>query len=304
MKDIIIDLDPGIDDAFALIVALNTPIFNIKMLSSVSGNVPLKIATKNLLHLLEISKLSIPVYMGAKKPLKGKAHHATEIHQKTGLGNYTFNGNITRALKNSVEAMYQTLISSPKKISLVALGPLTNIALLFKKHPEVLKKIKEFIFMGSSIYGKGNVTDFAEFNTFCDPHALKFIIDLNIPMTIIPMELGQQKYFSPAKINKIKSLNKAGEILEKMFSGYNLLPGEVSKTGSITNHDLCAIAYAFDKTIFKTQKSKITVSLNKKTYGQTFITPHKNGNVTLCLDAYDKKLFEYACGAVSKSVID
>lgn len=304
MKDLIIDLDPGIDDAFATLVALNTPEFNIKMLSTVSGNVPLKTATKNLLHLLEISKISLPVYMGAKKPLKGKAHHATEIHQKTGLGNYKFKKVSTSPLKNAVEAMYQTLMRSKNKTTIVALGPLTNIANLFKKYPEVISKVKEFVFMGSSIYGKGNVTEFAEFNTFYDPHALKFMIDLNIPMTIIPKELGEQEYFNQTKINKIKSLNRAGQILQQMFSGYNLLPGEVLKKGSITTHDLCAISYTYDKTMFKTQKAKITVSLDKNTYGQTFITPNPKGNITLCLDADDQRLFDYACNAISKSQIE
>lgn len=169
---IIIDTDPGIDDATAISIALSHPQFDVKMISTVNGNVGIEKTTANALKLKRFFNSSVPVHRGASQPLINDIFEATSIHGESGMDGYEFpqiNQDDLTSI-HAVEAMRNLLVNTQEPLTLIAIGPLTNIAILLTSYPEVQPFIKEIVLMGGST-GRGNVTPLAEFNIYCDPEA-------------------------------------------------------------------------------------------------------------------------------------
>ncbi len=176
---IIIDTDPGIDDAAAISLALHHPQLDVQLISTVHGNVPLQRTTRNAQQLIEHFHAHVPVASGAASPLVQKAVHAPHVHGESGMAGYTFDEPTTSLMsKNSVEAMKDLLLQSTTPITLVPIGPLTNIALLLKMYPEVHTYIHQIVLMGGSV-GNGNVSVAAEFNVYADPEAAHIVFNSN-----------------------------------------------------------------------------------------------------------------------------
>lgn len=189
---IIIDNDPGIDDAAAISVALNPPYFDVHMISTVNGNVDIDKTTANALKLKAFFNSEVPVHKGASKPLLSPIREASHVHGESGMDGYDFPSISTDNLSSihAIEAMRNTLINAKKPITLIALGPLTNIALLLNTYPETKQYIKEIILMGGST-GRGNVTPLAEFNFYCDPEAAHIIFTSGLSITMIGLDLAR-----------------------------------------------------------------------------------------------------------------
>lgn len=166
---IIIDTDPGIDDAAAISIALNHPEIDVKMITTVHGNVNIDKTTRNALQLKAFFESDVPVHRGAVAPLINAPIDASHVHGETGMGGYELPEPSPELLASNraIEAMRETILESDEPITLVPIGPLTNIALLFKTYPEVKSNIKAIVLMGGSA-GRGNVTPAAEFNIYCD----------------------------------------------------------------------------------------------------------------------------------------
>ena len=176
-RPIIIDTDPGIDDAVAIAVALFNEQLNVKLITTVAGNVGLDKVTYNAMRLLKyLGKEEIPVAAGAHKPLLRDVIDASGIHGKTGMEGFDFEEpDMTKLLKDSaIDVMKKVLLSSEENITLVSIGPLTNIALLIATYPEVIEKIEEIVLMGGST-GRGNCGVMSEFNFHADPEAAKMV---------------------------------------------------------------------------------------------------------------------------------
>ncbi|RRQ95217.1 ribonucleoside hydrolase RihC, partial [Enterococcus faecalis] len=165
---IIIDTDPGIDDATAISIALSHPQFDVKMISTVNGNVGIEKTTANALKLKRFFNSSVPVHRGASQPLINDIFEATSIHGESGMDGYEFQQINQDDLTSihAVEAMRNLLVNTQEPLTLIAIGPLTNIAMLLTSYPEVQPFIKEIVLMGGST-GRGNVTPLAEFNIYC-----------------------------------------------------------------------------------------------------------------------------------------
>ncbi|MHA1797819.1 MAG: nucleoside hydrolase, partial [Candidatus Helarchaeota archaeon] len=168
-----IDTDGGIDDILALIIALNSPELDVVGISTVAGNVRVEKATENVLNFLKIyERTEIPVYIGSEKPLKRDLLTAEHVHGNDGIGNLNLGpASIRPSNENYLEGLKKAIENHPKEISLITLGPLTNIAKFIKNFPDSAKKIKKIVIMGGAFFKSGNVTPHAEFNIFVDAEA-------------------------------------------------------------------------------------------------------------------------------------
>lgn len=192
-RPIIIDCDPGIDDAMALLLlAQFKDNFDIKLITSCAGNIPIDITTKNLQFFAENFFNGVRIAKGSRIPLVKKPINAVHVHGKNGLGSYEIPEQNYPYDNDAVESMYDVLNNSQEKITLVTLGPMTNIAKLMIRYPEVKEKIDVIYSMIGSIDGTGNMTDYSEFNAYYDPEAFDIVVKCNIPMIINPMQLGNE----------------------------------------------------------------------------------------------------------------
>lgn len=250
-RNIIIDCDPGIDDAVAIIYAVaNDDRLNILGLTTVTGNQTIEKVTGNALKLVSLLNKDIKVAMGADTPLIREKRSVAGVHGTTGMGNYELPEPTVKLQKeNAVEFLKNTILASKEKITLVPIGPLTNIALLFKVYPEVKENIDEIVLMGGAIHG-GNVTSHAEFNIWADPEAAKIVFDSKVKIVMAGLDVTHSAglYKDDVKelmASKGKVSYMCGQILDFYFQGDHV------KNGTFTPiHDACAIMYLLHPEIY------------------------------------------------------
>ena len=296
MEKVIFDLDPGVDDSMALILALNHPEIDVKLITTVFGNVGLEQTTKNACFIAEnFGGRDIPIYYGADKGIKTDNINAANVHGKTGLGAKIVAQNISKIPNNrenygALEAMRDCIQENKGEINIICVGPTTNLARLFLKYPEVIPLIKRIVLMVGSIDGKGSITPYSSFNAYCDPEAIDVIIRHNIPIAISPKEMGITSFFDEKQRLKFKRSGKFGPFIYDLCEGYK---DTLLKQGEYALHDTCALFSILDTDIFTRQKvdMKINVSQDIKR-GQTIFVPNKNSNITLLKKADKKKLFK------------
>lgn len=191
MRKIIIDTDTGSDDAVALIMALKSKDIIIKAITTVCGNIPLDLATKNALMTIEIvDTQKPPVYMGAAKPLFRDLVTAVNVHGEDGMGDCNLiHPVLTAESKHAVDAILEIVDNYPEEIEIVTIGPVTNIALAILKAPGIMKNTKHIYSMGTSGFGEGNTTPVAEFNVYVDAEAYSIMLNSGIPITIIGFDV-------------------------------------------------------------------------------------------------------------------
>ncbi len=189
----IIDTDPGADDVLALIMALNSPDLDILALTTVEGNARLEHTTANALRLLAyMGRGDIPVYAGSSTPIVGEFHHAYEVHGDEGLTVRLPDTDNTPADGNAVDYIIETAMASPGEITLFALGPLTNVARALRQEPRLKDAVKRVYIMGGQGDGSGNVTPYAEFNIWDDPHAANVVFGSGAPVTLLGLNISRQ----------------------------------------------------------------------------------------------------------------
>lgn len=285
--NIIIDTDPGVDDATAILVALFNETLDVKLITTTAGNVGIDTTTRNALFLVEKFHKNIPVCKGAEKPLVRKIKNASLIHGINGLGAFVpTSPNLLCCKENAVDKMFEVIKKYKNDITIVELAPQTNLGLLFKKYPEAKQMISNIIFEGGSPYGKENISPHISFNISCDPEAADIVLKTNIPKTIVPSEIGRYKaYFSDEQVEIIKNTNNAGKFLAKMFEGYK---SKYIMDATETN-DLSAIMFLLYPEIFETYNCDINVDLDVLP-GRTFVHENPNGKIKF-VESVDRKMF-------------
>ena len=283
---VIIDCDPGIDDAMAIMNALNSSSIEVKLLSTVSGNLSIEETMKNALKLTEIFKKDIPVAEGAREPIKRQAVYAGKAQGSKGMGGFTFKTPKTKPFfLKSPDAIYYFLKeNTAKNTTIMCLGPMTNIANLLSKYPDAKEMISRIVFMGGSKDEAGVEDPYREFNVAFDPEAMQIVFDSKIPLVMVPMELGHIAYFNKEEQLKIKRANSVGAIFYKMFSKYNDF--HVGKLGAAV-HDSCAALYLSYPEIFTLQPSFLEVKYHKKDeveYGYVESDFKGEPNAQVCVD--------------------
>lgn len=297
---VIIDTDPGVDDTACLVFALFDKKLDIKLLTTVSGNVKVKTGTRNLLHILDKFNLDYPVAMGARKAMYRVTPTAENVHQKEGMGGYIPPKETRHQVikESAVEAMYKVLSEGNGDIIPIVLGPHTNMGLLFTKHPDIIKKIPRIIFMGGSPYGVPGFPDHISFNIRSDPEAFKIVLDSGIPLIMVPSDMGRRKaYLTEDYVYQIRDTNEVGAFLFSMYDKY-WERGYPDKR--IATNDTCAYIYLTHPHLFKCKRVEVTVDTDEAP-GKTFVNFDKNGHVLLTvavkrekfLKLMDKKLHKF-----------
>ncbi|WP_098744986.1 ribonucleoside hydrolase RihC [Paenibacillus sp. EZ-K15] len=292
-RPIIIDTDPGIDDAVALAIALYSEKLDVRLITTVAGNVGLDKVTFNALRLLKFFNKNVPVALGADRPLIKDPIDASDIHGSTGMDGFEFEEPTEELVleENAVNAMYRVIMDSKEPMTIVPIGPLTNIALLLKMYPEVKDNIAEIVFMGGSA-GRGNAGVMSEFNIFADPEAAKIVFQSELPIVMVGLDVGLKALVYPEDSEQLKDMNQTGNMIYQLFQKYR---GGSMKTG-LKMYDSTAIAYLLQPEMFQVVDTFLDVELHgTMTTGCTIVDlkgylgkPH---NAKVCIDI-DPQMFK------------
>jgi purine nucleosidase len=203
IQKIIIDCDVGVDDALALILAFHSPELEVLAVTAVNGNVPLDLVVPNIKRVLTLIRpIHPPLFApGADRPLRGHTLYSHSVHGETGLGNARIDFNEEekhwRLYPGRAEELLPHLArQEPGEITLVAIGPLTNLGLALQRDPAGMKQFKKFVVMGGALGERGNVTPHAEFNFFTDPLAAKMVFEAGVPLTLVPLDATHQVFLT------------------------------------------------------------------------------------------------------------
>ena len=280
---VIIDTDPGVDDAACLAYAFFDENIEIKLLTSVVGNTSLDKTTRNLLHLMYKFGINIPVAKGANKAMARESINAEFIHQAEGLGGYI--PDCENSLKlldiDAVEAMYKVLSQGDGDIIPIVLGPQTNIGYLLKKHPDIKDKIPQIVFMGGSPFGNPNYPDHISFNISSDPEAFNIVLESKIPLILVPSDVGRRKaHLSEDFVKSLGEINDAGKMLVDMYSKY--WEPDYPDKRIATNDTLALFALVYPK-MFTFERVTVKVEL-ENTPGKTLVDFDGTGNTLMMVD--------------------
>ncbi len=206
---IIIDTDPGVDDALTFLLALASPEIKLEALTTTQGNVTLEKATRNALSILELCHAShIPVVAGSMFPLVQPLRASAHVHGESGIGDAQLPEPQTQpAAQHAVDYLIERVLAEPGEISIFPIAPLTNIAMAIRKEPKFAKAVKELVIMGGAIQEGGNMSPLAEFNIFVDPHAAHIVFHAGIPITLIPLDVTHKCLLKQEHLDRLMKID-------------------------------------------------------------------------------------------------
>jgi ribosylpyrimidine nucleosidase len=271
-RKIILDVDPGHDDAAAIMLAAAAPNLDLRAITVVAGNQTLEKTVRNACNVCTVAGIrGIPVAAGMSRPMVREAITAAEIHGQTGLDGPHF-GEPTVPLdsRHAVDLIIELLMKSAGDITLVPTGPLTNIAMAMRKEPKILQKIEQIVLMGGS-YQLGNVTPAAEFNIYADPEAAHIVFTSGRPITMMGLDLTRQALATKEEVSRIRSLgNRAAILFSELMEFFSKTQREVFGWEAPPLHDPTTIAWLIDPTCIETKPMHVVIELKgEQTYGRT-----------------------------------
>jgi len=297
-KPIIIDCDPGYDDALALVLALGNDVLDIRAITTVAGNVPLARTYKNAVRICRYFDKAIRIGCGAENPLIRERDTGGErVHSPSGLGGVNIPEDVEMPVKeNAIELIRSVLEESEEKVTLLPIGPLTNIALFLSQYPELKEKIEEIVIMGGAAR-EGNCTASAEFNIYADAEAARMVFESGVPIVMAGLDVTNKFQILPDTFGSYRKMGKTGifvaEVLERYYDFYQTLG---DKFNGPAIHDMIPIAYVIDPTTCEGKAYHVDVECHGEfTYGRTVVdfgemNPDKNAIVLFESD--QKRIFE------------
>jgi len=253
-RKIIIDTDPGQDDAVAILLALASPDeIDVLGITCVAGNVPLELTARNARMVCELAgRPDMPVFAGCDRPLGRALVTAEHVHGRTGLDGPSLPDPEMRLQdQHAVDFIIDTVCAHPGTVTLVPIGPLTNIAAVIKKAPDVIGNIQEILLMGGAYFQVGNITPTAEFNIFVDPDAAKIVFDAGIPLTVMPLDVTHKALVTRARNDAFRALgNHVGVAVAEMTDFFERYDREKYGSDGAPLHDPCTIAYLIRPDLF------------------------------------------------------
>lgn len=274
-RRIIIDTDPGQDDAIAILMALASPEeLDVMALTVVAGNVPLELTQLNARKICELAgRCDLPVYAGCDRPLDRKLVTAEHVHGRTGLdGPDLPEPRAALAPGHAVDYLIDTLRAEPEgSITLCPIGPLTNIATALQRAPDIAPRIREIVMMGGAYFAVGNITPTAEFNVFVDPHAADIVFRAGIPMTVMPLDVTHKALTTAERVEAFRDLGTdVGRACAEWTDFYERFDKEKYASPGAPLHDPCVIAYLLQPQLFSGRLVNVEVETGSElTMGMT-----------------------------------
>ena len=276
-RPIIIDCDPGQDDAVMLLLACAAPELDIIGVTTVAGNVPLDLTQRNARLILELAgRGDIPVYAGCERPLVRDPITAEAVHGMTGIDGYPISEPATPlADGHAIDFIIETCLaaSTDVSITLVPTGPLTNIAAAFDRVPEITAKIEQIVLMGGAFGVGGNMSPAAEFNILADPEAAQIVFDCGCPIVAFGLDLTHQVLTTPGRLERIRAIGTpVAEAVAGMLTFYD--KNDIERYGGPGGplHDPCPIAWLIEPGLFTGKHVNVAVETTSPlTYGMTVV---------------------------------
>jgi pyrimidine-specific ribonucleoside hydrolase len=288
---IVIDCDPGHDDAIALLLALASPEVELRGVTTVAGNQTLEKTTRNALKVLELAgRADIPVAAGANAPLRRTLRVAANVHGESGLDGPSLPEPATSVVDAHAADFLAELIEPG--VVLVPTGPLTNVALLLERHPDVRDRLERIVWMGGAI-GEGNVTPAAEFNAFVDPEAAAAVFASGIPVTMIGLDVTHMALFTRTHADRLRDTGAAGRVVAELSDFFQLFHEARYRFDGSPIHDALAVAHVIDPTLVTTLECNIEIeTASQHCDGRTVVDrwlvladAPKNGHAGIDVDA-------------------
>jgi purine nucleosidase len=273
---VIIDCDPGHDDALAILLALGSPDeLEVLALTAVAGNVPLALTEKNARKICELAgRPDLPVYAGCERPLMRELVTAEYVCGHTGLDGPALPApRMPLAGAHAVDAIVEMLRAhAPGTVTLCPTGPLTNVALALRKAPDVAPRIREIVLMGGAI-GLGNITPAAEFNIYVDPHAAKVVFEAGVPLVMLGLDVTHQALVTPSRLEAIRSLGTpVSRMVVELVEFYDIYHRTEHGRVGAPLHDPCVVAYLLNPALFGGRACHVAIETKgEHTLGRTVV---------------------------------
>jgi purine nucleosidase len=295
VERVIIDCDPGIDDAIAMLLAFASPGIEILAITAVAGNIPLDLTQANARRICEIGgRTDLEVFAGCGRPLLyPKREGAAAFHGADGVGN-THLPEPTMPLQSqhAVNYIIDQVRQAPGAITIAVLGPMTNIAAALAMAPDIAGKIKQLVFMGGAAFCPGNVTAHAEFNFWFDPHAARAVLASNVPMVMLGLDVTNHAVLTPERVRRLRQSGPIGDFSARMLAHY-------LNAGGVHLHDPCVTAYLVEPGLFSGIEAFCEVEVQSElTIGQSVVAVSKEDlagrdpNCLLMTECHSDRLFE------------
>ncbi len=275
-RKIIIDTDPGQDDAVAILLALGSAELDVIGITAVAGNVPLSLTETNARKICELAgRPDVKVFSGAVRPLVRSLVTAEHVHGKTGLdGPVLPDPTMKLQAQYAVDFIVETLMREEAgTVTLCALGPLTNLALALIREPRIAPRIREIVLMGGGFFEGGNITPTAEFNIYVDPHAAEIVFGSGAPIVVMPLDVTHKALTTAKRIEALRKLgSKVGDAVASLLDFFERFDEEKYGTDGGPLHDPCVIAYLLKPELFKGRQCNVAIeTASDLTMGMTVI---------------------------------
>ncbi len=286
---VILDVDTGLDDAVALLLAAGLEEIHIEAVIATNGNVELAKTLENTLNIMETTGCTCPVFRGADRPLVRKPVQAGDFHGKSGLDGPTFPPRRFQQVQqeNGVDALIRMVLENPGELTIVSVGPLTDLALAMQKESRFASSVKQLVIMGGSFCG-GNVTKEAEFNTYADPEAAQLVFAGKAPIVLFPLDCTSQVTLDDDRLAALKTIEgKNSAVFSACMETYM---ANYHKKGKLWPqiHDPLCVAYLIDPEKVETEYKRVLVDIHKgPTYGKTTKTDTISGEGITIAKAID-----------------
>jgi len=299
-KRIILDTDPGIDDALAILLAIASPELMLDSVITVHGNCAVEQTTINALSILELVGAShIPVAKGFSLPLVQPSLLALETHGNSGLGYAKLSSPQSKPIgQHGSDFLIERIMSNPGEITLVAIGPLTNVAVAIRKEPRIIQALKEIIIMGGAVRHQGNSTPMAEFNVHVDPHASHMVYHSGIPMTLVPLDVTYQCILTPADVKRLNKINSPiTKFIDDSTRFYMEFHDEYQHIDGCAINDPLALALAFAPELCTYEEHYVDVDISGgvsmgNTYADFYKHYKKPANMKIALGVKARDFIE------------
>jgi purine nucleosidase len=266
-RKIIIDTDPGQDDAVAILLAFGAPDeLEVLGITAVAGNVPLALTQKNARIVCELAgRRDVPVFAGCDAPLSRTLVTAEHVHGKTGLdGPVLDDPTMPLADGHAVDFIIETLKrEADGTVTLVPMGPLTNIAQAFRRAPEIVNHVQEIVLMGGAYFQVGNITPAAEFNIYVDPEAAEIVFKSGVPLVVMPLDVTHKALVTAPRVEAFRTLgNRVGELVAAWTDFFERFDKEKYGSPGAPLHDPCTIAYLLEPQLFTGRHVNVEIEVH------------------------------------------